>query len=64
MEWIKIKDRYPKDGQRVIFYFEVTGISIGKYFYREGYHCFCSPDGWLCDDVTHWMPLPDPPKLP
>ena len=30
-EWIKCSDRLPKEGQRVIYYFEHTGIDIGKY---------------------------------
>ena len=67
MEWIKIKDKPPKPNQRVIYYFKETGIHRGYYWYSHGYDCFGNPDGWLCDDVTHWQPdegqpLPEPPK--
>ena len=71
MEWIKIEDKKPEIGQEVIIYFEITGIEIAKYFHPEPDNdfpgiekmdCFTSKEGWLCDDVTHWMPLPEPPE--
>ena len=48
-EWISVKDRLPdKDGEHILV---------------------CYSDGWICDQftpvddgVTHWMPLPQPPK--
>lgn len=47
-KWISVKDRLPEDGERIIV---------------------CYDDGWVCDQctpvdggVTHWMPLPQPPK--
>ena len=61
MDWINIKDKLPEEGQKVIYYFKETGISIGYYSCKGGCDCFYSHDGWLCDDVTHWMPLPKPP---
>ena len=68
--WIKIKDQKPKEGQRVIYYFEITGVGRG-YYTRHAFEdiemdCFIG-NGWLCDDVTHWMAddggeLPGAPK--
>ena len=69
MDWIDVKDRLPEEGQEVIYYFEYTGISIGifkRQYIREFDHtfnCFSGSRGFLCDDVTHWMPLPEPPKV-
>lgn len=48
-EWISVKDRLPvKNGEHILV---------------------CYDDGWVCDQytpvdggVTHWMPLPQPPK--
>jgi len=57
---------YPTEGQKVYYYFEHTGFHKGEYykhFYEEicegGYwfHCFQGKDGFLCDDVTHWIPV-------
>ena len=74
MTWIKTEDQIPKQGQKVIYYFEFTGVHRGEFmilpFNDIGeLHCFRSSQGlgWLCDDVTHWMPdresdLPNPPE--
>ena len=71
--WIDIRDKRPVMNQNVIYYFEHTGISRGVYKIINSeigkLHCFFSMGGgWLCDDVTHWIPdggqeFPDPPKI-
>ena len=66
-KWISVEDRFPEEGQRVIYYFERTGIDIGKYWqgkknYDKGINYFGGNRGFLGGDVTHWMPLPDSPK--
>ena len=71
MRWISVKERFPEQGQSVIYYFDKCGVYAGKYEKYKwpeeaGGHesdCFYSDDGYLCDDVTHWMPLPEPPIL-
>ena len=55
-EWISVKDRLPKPFESVLV-FRDGKISID---YNEG-------NGWFAYDfngkrVTHWMPLPKPPK--
>ena len=69
MDWIKIKDERPKEGERVITYFKHTGVSIMKYHNLRGTKdeimgkdLFTGSGGFLTDDVTHWMPLPKKPK--
>ncbi|HGM5832543.1 TPA: DUF551 domain-containing protein [Serratia marcescens] len=59
--WVACGERMPAINQRVIYYFEPCGVHSGKY---EGSGTFVSSTGigWLTDDVTHWMPLPTPPK--
>jgi len=70
MEWIKIEDAQPKDGDIVFTYFEFSGVEIAKYSNLKGtkneisgWNCFSNKSGFLTDDVTHWMavPLPKPP---
>ena len=62
-KWISVKDRLPKTGERVL---ATDGFMVGEGF-RNDKNEFCRyyASSWkdvLGDDVTHWMPLPDPPK--
>lgn len=63
-KWISVKERLPIDRlKKYLVAFRDTGGSIvdmARYF---------PSDGWTCDNwdvpqnlITHWMPLPEPPK--
>lgn len=58
-EWISVEDAMPEAGQSVWVY-RNTKIDIDcERFQSDKW------DGWdwtYVDDVTHWMPLPEPPK--
>lgn len=71
MNWTNINDQYPKDGQKVWTYFEHTGINLMKYYNLEntgyemfGRHQFIGTNGFLTDDVTHWMPYQEGDQIP
>lgn len=58
-EWISVKDRLPRPYERVIAAFKDGSVDITQRnseretsFVYEGVH----------SKVTHWMPLPEPPK--
>lgn len=60
--WIPVTERLPEVGQRVLFSFrnhrtKQPRISIGWYNGKQ----WDSPIATEYD-VTHWMPLPEPPK--
>ena len=64
MEWISVKDRLPdidKDGELVLYYEFNNEIGVG---YLEDDKWYNYDSGWELDKsvVTHWMPLPEPPK--
>ncbi len=69
--WIRARDRYPKNGQRVLYWFEdVGGPFEGEYteepFEQDGktyvYHIFSGKHGFLTDDDVYYIPLsPDEP---
>ena len=51
-EWISVEDRLPDVGKFVLIYSEINGVCLD---YHDG-----ATFGYY--DVTHWMPLPQPPK--
>lgn len=51
MEWIKCEDRLPEATKKQVLVFTKFGIEIGT-----GYEIA------FWEGVTHWMPLPKPPK--
>ena len=50
MEWIKCSDRLPDDNVEVL----VFDVDIGIFILA------INPD--FMDGITHWQPLPEPPK--
>ena len=60
-EWISVKDRLPKHEENVLLCF---GKFMGVGYYDEVDQSFydAEDDYRFVDDVTHWMPLPSPPK--
>ncbi|HFK4032298.1 TPA: DUF551 domain-containing protein [Escherichia coli] len=58
--WISCSERMPDNNHDVLF-FDVWGyIRIG-WFSADDRSWFTSDDG-CCMEVTHWMPLPEPPQ--
>ena len=55
-QWISVEDRLPEQGEEAICIAADGDMMIGKY----------TEWGWLfpCyfEDLTHWMPVPEPPK--
>lgn len=58
MDWISVKDRLPEEKQRVIVRCAIVGTTVGWILWGE----WMTDLGRGCADVTHWMPLPKPPK--
>lgn len=69
-EWISVKERLPEKGQECVIYVDwvdvwdkgserVTYQEIGVF---DGHDRFNHRAHTELDRVTHWMPLPAPPK--
>lgn len=54
-KWIPVSERLPEKSDVVIGYDAIHGIRVMFYHYSLLY-----TNEWRC--VTHWMPLPEPPK--
>lgn len=79
-KWLHIDNEIPFDGEDVFYYFAYFDeVYEGKYFEGKPQdvggnmitfsdNIFCSPKGFLGDDVTYWMPRspndpePEPPS--
>ena len=61
-EWISVEDRLPKiDSKDVLFYDPGFGVKIGCYCgLRYDEHEWRDNSSYT--NVTHWMPLPEPPE--
>ena len=57
-EWISVKDRLPEKDEIVIICTDENFIYAGELI---GDTWFLDNDSWTAT-VTHWMPLPLPPK--
>jgi len=59
--WVSVKERMPEKNSEMLLLMCVDGYELGYYERYKGY-------GWTnvlgtdCLNVTHWMPLPEPPK--
>lgn len=67
MEWIKVTDRLPENEDWVLVVSHIRGeplVEMGCYVNCVEYQGWEAIDSFLdrpCN-VTHWMPLPEPPK--
>jgi len=74
MKWISVEDELPKDETPVIVWFRGREQRIAELGWEypsyeetwnkyEYWDCpYNDGQDWGWDDITHWMPLPDPPK--
>lgn len=76
MEWISVKERLPENDPNIRKHIDANfgcltvlvynGVvkQTNRYFCKESKMGLPKTDGWewASRDVTHWMPLPEPPK--
>jgi len=61
--WIDVNIRLPEKGGEFLVYTLTRIITIVWYNRTEGWHEFGGKiDDYWNRHVTHWMPLPEPPK--
>ena len=67
-KWISVEDRLPDDGEYIVHY--ASGDIVVAAFSQDQMKAHNNINyGWICgeegityeDEVTHWMPLPEPP---
>lgn len=65
-QWVSVKDRLPEEQKEVLIYlpeydsvemaslFTIPSINLREWVQNE--------DAYMLDEVSYWMPLPEPPK--
>lgn len=64
-EWISVKDRLPEEKTDVLVFDRINKTcTIGYYkkTFEDGYWNAYYGKNNLRYNITHWMPLPKPPK--
>ena len=64
-KWIPVSERLPEGDKVVLCYKADGGIKFGILLdatYADGVQAFKDKDKAFAFGVTHWMPLPEPPK--
>lgn len=65
-KWISVKDQLPLYKECILFYSTNDNIQVSFGCYRgideDGIDLFTDYMGFTALNVTHWMPLPEPPK--
>ena len=63
-EWVNVKEKLPSIGKALVFS-GVAGVMVGYFAgHNTSHYVWKSYIGYVFwdDEVTHWMPLPEPPK--
>ena len=58
-KWIPVTERLPKKAGYYLVAHQRSGCVAERFYYRDCPDLFVEVTG---DPVTHWMPLPEPPK--
>ena len=65
--WIPVSERLPEDRATVLVAFKnreiLTATYYGHYEGFGGVENYWDIEGWHSGEVTHWMPLPQPPEV-
>lgn len=71
--WINVKDRYPENGQEVLFIVEAGDEDYAGSIQKGRYHRYRFSDGEIDHEfsfpsrgtrASFWMPCPEPPAVP
>ena len=60
-KWISVEERLPEDCGEVLFVL-YGRVYLGDYLWNEAFETPAGSVFFAGEAVTHWMPLPEPPK--
>lgn len=62
-KWISVKERLP-DSNDMVLICDKFGVGLAWFERHRGKNLYWNSDTGIIKNVTHWMPLPEPPKEP
>ena len=61
-EWTSVDERLPETDKKVLVCYSNGSMDIAKYIRADGFE-FWFEETIFTKHITHWMPLPEPPKM-
>lgn len=62
-EWISVEERLPEGHMQVLMWSARWKIAEAGSYYNKHFWVYTEiGDGYIADNITHWMPLPAPPN--
>lgn len=58
--WVSVAVRKPRNHRKVIIFCAKYGVDVGGWHSKE--FGWLHSDGTQAEAVTHWMPIPRPPR--
>lgn len=65
MEWISVKDRLPEPTDQVTVWIPEDNRVLPCWYMHNAFEVYSiARQDWFTPhgEITHWMPLPEPPK--
>lgn len=61
-EWVSVEERLPENNTQVLMWSARWKIAEAGSYYNKHFWVYSEiGDGYIADNITHWMPLPAPP---
>lgn len=61
-EWVSVEEKLPEDNTQVLMWSARWKIAEAGSYYNQHFWVYSEiGDGYIADNITHWMPLPAPP---
>ena len=62
-EWVSVEERLPEGHAQVLMWSAKWNIAEAGSYYNKHFWVYSEiGDGYIAENITHWIPLPAPPK--
>ena len=62
-EWVSAEERLPQNNEQVLMWSAKWNIAEAGSYWNKHFWVYSEiGDGYIAENITHWMPLPAPPK--